>query len=116
MGFIYPMTSSMRASDTAYIWRQSGTVWTDEEMDVLRAGYPTLPRSELLRLLPSRSWFSIKGKAIKSGITRAYNSHEHTGLAQDTSLTDEQVLSEFMLKRERIQWKHDLLINGMTLS
>ena len=116
MGFIYPLTSSTRATDTAYIWRDSGTVWTDEEMDTLRSLYPTSSRSELSRMLPSRSWNAIKGKAITSGISRKYGKHDTTGLAEDTSLTDEQVLSEFMLKRERIQWKHDYLYNDGTQS
>ena len=111
MGFIYPLTSSTRATDTAYIWRDSGTVWTDEELATLRAGYPTLPRFELLRLLPSRSWNAIKGMAIRSGIKRKYGKHENAGLAKDTSLTDEHVISEFMLERKRIQWKHDYLYN-----
>jgi hypothetical protein len=112
MGFIHPMTSSTRAFDVAYIWRESGNQWTDEDMEVLRANYPSMSRPELLRMLPSRSWHAIRGKAIKSGISRKYSKHESAGLAQDTSLTDEQVLSEFMLKRERIQWKHDYLYNG----
>jgi hypothetical protein len=112
MGFIYPMTGSTRAYDVAYIWRDAGTVWTDEEMDTLRTLYPTSSRSELLRMLPSRSWNAIKGKAITSGISRKYGKHESARLAEDTSLTDEQVLSEFMLERKRIQWKHDYIYNG----
>lgn len=111
MGFVYPLTSPMRAIDTAYIWRRSGSQWTDEDMEVLRTGYPTLSRSELLRRLPSRSWQAIRGKAIRAGIGRQYGSHEHDGISWDTSLTDEQVLSEFMLARKRVQWKQDYLIN-----
>jgi SOS-response transcriptional repressor LexA len=111
MGLIVPLTSSTRATDTAYIWRQSGTVWTDEEKDTLRTMYPGSTRSELLHTFPSRSWLAIHAKAKRLKVRRMVASDE-TGIPSDTSLTDVNVLSEFMLDRKRVQWQHDYLTNG----
>jgi DNA invertase Pin-like site-specific DNA recombinase len=107
---------TLRMQDIGYIWRTSGSQWTSEEMDTLVTYYPNSPRSELLHLLPSRSWLSIVAKAGKLNVTRLYTKHEHMDMPEDTSLTDEQVLSEFMLGRARVQWKHERLTNGDVLS
>jgi DNA invertase Pin-like site-specific DNA recombinase len=120
MGFISPMTSSTRAVFTAYIWRQSGTSWTDEEKDVIRQHYTTTPRSELLRLLPTRSWTAIVKRAIRLKVKRLVP-HNHGGndvldIPTDTSITDLYMFKEFGLSRERVQWfrefVHDQISNG----
>jgi hypothetical protein len=120
LGLVYPMTSNSRAVYTCYIWRQSGTSWTDEEKGVIKQHYPTTPRSELLRLLPTRSWTAIVKRAIRLKVKRLVP-HNHGGndvldIPTDTSITDLYMFKEFGLSRERVQWfiefVHDQLSNG----
>lgn len=103
MGFISTTTTTLQAVDIAYLWRSSGTLWADEELDIIRVSYPTMPRTELLRLLPSRSWRAIVEKARRLQVNRQ-NRYERLDIDSDVSVTDVQVLSEFMLEKKRFQW------------
>jgi hypothetical protein len=103
MGFITPMESAIRAVDVAYIWRQAGTVWSEDEMDTLRMHGLSASRNELLHMLPSRSWKAILNKAERLGIDRPVTSSD-TGIPVDTSLSDIHVLTEFNLDRKPVQW------------
>jgi hypothetical protein len=119
MGFISPTTSTMQAVDVAYIWRQSGTRWSDDEEDTIRKLYPNATRAEILHALPNRSWASIGARAKRlSPAVRRYNlNKEHWSIPDDMSLSDAQVISEFMLEPEkRVQWYHLHLSNGDFLS
>jgi hypothetical protein len=93
---------------TRYIWRQSGSQWTDEELALLRAHYPTMARAELLRLFPSRSWQAIVSKAINESIPKqVIKRNDGLAVPTNTSLTDLAVVNEFMLEPgKRVQWQH----------
>jgi Resolvase, N terminal domain/Recombinase len=108
MGFVYPLESNTRAVDTAYIWREFGAFWTEDELAQLRAHYPTMGRAELLRLLPNRSWQAISGRAKNEHIIRtAIKRKDGLEVPTSTSLSDLAVLSEFMLDSgKRVQWQH----------
>lgn len=55
-----------------YFQKQRGknSDWTEEEKATLSAYYPTAPKWEVMRLLPDRGWFSIRGCAKRFGIER----------------------------------------------
>jgi DNA invertase Pin-like site-specific DNA recombinase len=98
-----------------YVWRSSGSQWIETEEGIIRALYPNSPRSEILHALPSRSWASIVAKARKLNppVARLYTKHESNGIPQDMSISDMNVLREFMLKPgERVQWHKEQLTNA----
>jgi hypothetical protein len=111
MGFRKSVIDDISTCDVAYLWRTSGTLWTDEELDIIRTSYPTVPRSDLLRLLPSRSWRAIVEKARRLQVARQ-DRYERLDIDSDVSVTDMQVLSEFMLEKKRVQWHHTQLPNN----
>jgi hypothetical protein len=45
--------------------------WKPQEIEILKKYYSKLPRDELQRLLPKRSWISILAKAEGLGLTRS---------------------------------------------
>lgn len=47
-----------------------GTIWTNEEEDILKKYYPTKGVTGVKKLLPHRSRNSIRSKVIKLGITK----------------------------------------------
>jgi hypothetical protein len=53
-----------------YLWRDSGIQWTDEEEAILRQHYPTAKRTDLLNMLPARSWRAINGMAWRLKLRR----------------------------------------------
>ncbi len=109
MGFVTPLTSSTRAVEVAYVWRQSGSYWSESEIALLREHYPTSTRGELLHLFPSRSWLAIMRKAIKLGVPRLVG-RDKTDIPADTSMSDMYVFTEFALEPgKRVQWVHDYL-------
>jgi hypothetical protein len=115
MGFISPTTTTMQAVDVAYIWRQAGSRWSEDELSLLREHYPTMTRPELLRVFPSRSWRAIVSRAIDEHIPKqVIKRNDGLEVPTKTSLTDIAVLNEFMLSAEtmqavgkmRVQWQH----------
>ncbi len=121
MGFILPLESSTRASDVAYIWRSNGSLWTQEARDTLREQYSTATRGELQRMFPTRSYNAIAIKAASLGLSRPTTSHYDIALTRDTSLSDQAIVSEYMLEPgKRVQWQrgiiHSELANGDGLS
>lgn len=48
----------------------AGVTWSEEEIQVAVQNYPILDKHELMKLLPGRSWESIKVKAQRSGVLR----------------------------------------------
>jgi len=104
MGFISPITSSTRAVDTAYIWRQAGSQWSEDGLALLRQHYPTMTRPELLHVFPNRSWQAIVSKAINEHITKTViKRNDGLEVPTNTSLTDLAVINEFMLEAEKMQ-------------
>jgi DNA invertase Pin-like site-specific DNA recombinase len=108
MGFISPTTTTQQAVDVAYIWRQSGNQWAEDELTLLREHYPTMGRAELLHVFPGRSWQAIVSKAINEHITKTViKRNDGLAVPTNTSLTDLHVLNEFMLEpNKRVQWHH----------
>ena len=58
--------------DSMYIYRRSGMKprWTDTEREIVKAYYPTAQREEVLKLLPTKTWRSIRSEAMRLGIIR----------------------------------------------
>jgi hypothetical protein len=73
-----------------YMWRVSGTLWSEDEVKLLRKHYPKAKRVKLLELLPTRSWKSIGQKAALSGIRRIAKS-DPLPIPDTVSLSDVQV-------------------------
>ena len=74
-----------------YLWRGSGTLWSDEEIEILRQHFPTATRTALLELLASRSWKAISRKAALEGVRRSPKPDDLT-IPVTMSLSDVQVL------------------------
>ena len=57
---------------TGYLWRFHGEhhAWTDEELSILAAMYPSGDRLAILQALSRRTWHNIKCYAYKKGIKR----------------------------------------------
>ncbi len=116
MGFIIPLTSSLRAVDVAYIWRDNGAIWRAEEQEVMREHYPTATREGLLHMLPTRSWNAILRKATGMKLSRPF-SRSGVDMPKEMSLSDRAVIEQYGLRSgERLQWKHVLLSNDGYLS
>ena len=53
-----------------YRRRGKNTDWTAEEIALVKAHYATMPRLQLMALLPHRGWQAIRGLGIKLQIPR----------------------------------------------
>jgi hypothetical protein len=59
--------------DIAYIWKASPSghrKFSDEEKAIIGRYYATLPRIEMLKLLPDRTWYSIQKQGLDMGLKR----------------------------------------------
>jgi DNA invertase Pin-like site-specific DNA recombinase len=74
-----------------YLWRDSGTLWTDEEKALLKKHYPKAKRVKLLELLPTRSWKAISMKANLLKLRRIAKS-DPSPIPDNMSLSDVRVL------------------------
>lgn len=109
MGFISPSTSSTRAVDILYLQRPARNDWTNEEIAVLRANYPTASPDEVVRALPTRSWHSVVSKASRLHVPRTASLPANEGLSipGNISLTDFLMLKEFSIgPGKHYQWQH----------
>jgi len=59
-------------TDTLFIRRKNGgkEFWTEEELRILQDTYATASREDILSLLPTKPWGSIRHKARSIGLTR----------------------------------------------
>jgi hypothetical protein len=48
------------------------TIWSEEELKILKENYPTKSRQELLSLLPYKRWTSIRHKAGELHLKKEY--------------------------------------------
>ncbi len=111
------LTTSWRTplwgTDTALLWRPKGRApfWTDGEIELLGEHYPTMPQSELMQLLPRRSWQSIVEKAHKLGVTRKGSFERSTG---DTTLSweDIQVMQHYGISLEELSSDNQIIWLG----
>jgi DNA invertase Pin-like site-specific DNA recombinase len=89
-----------------YIWRSSGSMWSDNELDTLREQYATSTRNELLHTFPKRSWLAIIRKATRISLVGVPIAD--SDLPVDVSLSDVAIFNEYMLEPgKRIQWVTD---------
>jgi len=51
-----------------------GTPWTDAERDIVTRHYPTMPRPQLMELLPNRSWSAITTEGRRMRLKRVAGS------------------------------------------
>lgn len=70
--------------------------WTDEELADLQANYLTLPRADLLKMFPSRTYEAIHHQARRLGLHRKY-SYNTEGLPLQLSWHDCEVMKEIGL-------------------
>jgi DNA invertase Pin-like site-specific DNA recombinase len=52
-------------------YKKTNRNWTEEEVEILEKHYETASQSDLMSLLPNRSWKSIAGKGKALGLSRA---------------------------------------------
>lgn len=109
MGFLSLPTSNTRVVDTLYLWRPSGSTWSEDEKAILREYYSTATVDSLLHMLPTRSWLALKGKANKSGIYREAPIVP-SSIPENVSLSDLRVVKEFAIQPgKRVQWQHQFI-------
>jgi hypothetical protein len=77
--------------DTLYIYRNKGMhpEWTAEEQEIVKAMYPSVPREEILQLLPTKTWRGIRSEALRLGVTRVVAKEKGTILNTFTWLDRE---------------------------
>jgi hypothetical protein len=59
--------------DIAYIWKVMPSHhrdFSDQEREIIRQYYTSLPRIEVLKLLPDRTWYSIQKQGLDMGLKR----------------------------------------------
>lgn len=85
--------------------------WAKQEDDIIQACYLTTPKSELMKLLPDRSYGAITSRANSLGIHRAkriYSGDDRIKLRLHKcfSLNDCQVIEKYQLAADQvIQWR-----------
>jgi hypothetical protein len=65
-----------RRIDVAYIWKAGSArigAFTPEEDDIIRQYYPVLPKMDILKMMPQRSWVAIRGQAENLHVIRGLN-------------------------------------------
>jgi len=82
-----------------YYRRKKGSAkeWTDEEDAILYAYYPTMPKSQLMELLPERGWEGIIARAMSKGVSRELHGRptgETVGGNKHDSSTDRLFIHE----------------------
>jgi hypothetical protein len=111
MGYVSGLAS------IGYVWRQSGSQWSEGEDSIIKELYPNATRLEMLQALPTRSYVSISTRAKRLHVKRYNLKKEVRTIPDDTSLQDAKIISEFMLKPvERVQWHTERLTNHVILS
>ena len=50
--------------------KEARTIWTDEQIEIVKQNYSTMPQNELLALLPDKTWNAVKYQAQLQGIKR----------------------------------------------
>jgi hypothetical protein len=61
--------------DIAYIWKVNPSLhrdFSDEEKEIIRQYYSSSSRLEMLKLLPDRTWYSLRGQAMEMGLKRDF--------------------------------------------
>jgi DNA invertase Pin-like site-specific DNA recombinase len=95
--------------DVAFIWRQTGGNWTEEETNLLRTWYLRATKSELLHIFPKRSWLAISSKWSSLGLSTERNKRRSdTDLPDHMSVSDHNVLERYELRTDaqgqRVWW------------
>lgn len=105
------------SGDVAYIWRQSGRAWTEDETALLRARYLKSSKAELLKLFPARSWTAISSKwwSLDLNGTRG-RLRSDTSIPDYMSLSDRDVMERYELRTDegdkRVWWHSLATENG----
>lgn len=50
--------------------KEARTVWTDEQIEIVKQNYSTMPQNHLLALLPDKTWNAVKYQAQLQGLKR----------------------------------------------
>jgi hypothetical protein len=79
--------------DHLYLWRESGTLWTAQELETLQQHYPSAMRADLLRLLPTRSWDAIRFRAMRLKLHRVAK-YEPLTIPSNMSISDTAILEQ----------------------
>ena len=77
--------------------------WSDEEDEILRAHYATSTQTEMMRLLPVRSYSSIQNRASYYHIRKAHPTDNTENLPYRFSLQDYTVMQEIGTTEEALQ-------------
>ncbi len=92
-------------SEQAYIWSDSGSRWSEDELAILRSGFGTSTAKALLAELPNRSWASIQGKATAIGVKRGWAIVNDRDIPRDTSMNDLAVIQKYGIEPGKpVQW------------
>lgn len=100
-------------TEHCYIWRATGSQWSQADVERLSELYPTASKSELLRAFPTRSWHAIQRRAIVSKVRRTVIDRDVT-IPLDTSLSDYEVVLRYGIEPgKRVQWLRGTVGKGV---
>ena len=100
-------------TEYCYIWRATGSQWSQADVERLSELYPTASKSELLRAFPTRSWHAIQRRAIVSKVRRTVIDRDVT-IPLDTSLSDYEVVQRHGVEPgKRVQWLRGTVGKGV---
>jgi hypothetical protein len=92
---------------SALIWKQAGSEWSEQDIDTLRTHYSTATRGQLLHLFPMRTWQGIKSKGKEKGLRRPTMATD-TDLPENMSLLDRDIIERYELPTKDL-WGKSLL-------
>lgn len=101
--------------EECYIWRGNANNWSAYDLDLLRAMYPVASKTELLDMFPSRTWLAIQRQARERRVRRGAIV-DHSNEDNDISRLDWQVIKQFGIGMERVQWYVVQVDNNSNLS
>ncbi len=97
-------------ADTLYIFRKHGAspYWTQPERELIRQHYPQTAREELLRMLPEKTWDSIKKEAMGKHIKRTIATA--SPIPENLSWSDWQFMQEHNISYEDVCSKREVVL------
>jgi DNA invertase Pin-like site-specific DNA recombinase len=96
----YTLTVSWRdptwGVEVGIVWKRTGINkgWTEEEVEILKAHYATSTKEDLQRLLPMRTWTSIRRNSWVYGVTRHVLDRHATAYLESLCHTDRQFMEQ----------------------
>jgi hypothetical protein len=103
----------IKATLVGYMYRAKGSqsVWSDEEVELLRSYYPQADRIDILRALPDRTWAAIIQQANGMGLKRLHRLNT-SDIAYTISYSDAVIMDEVGISTDDENTWHWFIADG----